>query len=341
MKGFASDNYSGCSPEIMLAIQQANEHHQPSYGADVFTQQAISIFKEHFGENAEVFFVMNGTGANVTALQAICRPYEAVISSHMAHLNTDECSAPEKLGGFKIKDVYTEDGKLTIEHIKPLLGGRGVHQAVARVITITQSTEIGTLYTQEEIRTLANFAHENGLYLHVDGARIANAAVSLGVSFKEMLVDTGVDVVSFGGTKNGMMMGEAIIFLNPALAENFGFIRKQSMQLLSKMRYVGAQFVAYFKNDLWKKNAAHANQMAQLLANRLREVPAVSITQKVEANGVFAILPREITPALQEVFPFYIWNEETNEARLMLSFDSTEEEVERFVDTINTLLLNR
>ncbi|MEH0154569.1 low specificity L-threonine aldolase [Limibacter armeniacum] len=340
MKGFASDNYAGVSPEIMEAIAKANlAEHQGSYGADEFTGRAVGMIKEIFGApDAEVFFVMNGTGANVTALQTMCRSYEAVVCTEMAHINTDECAAAEKFIGGKLLYLPSKMGKLNIDQIRPLLGGRGEHQALPRVISITQATEVGTLYTVEEIKAFAEFAHENGLYLHVDGARIANAAVSLGVSFKEMLTDTGVDVVSFGGTKNGMMMGEAVVFLNPELARDYRFVRKQGMQLLSKMRYVGAQFEAYLSDNLWYKNARHANMLAQKLGEKLSKLDGVALMCPVEANGVFVELPREITSTLQERFPFYIWNEETNAARLMVSFDTTEVEVNEFVQMAEELI---
>ncbi|AZQ63492.1 low specificity L-threonine aldolase [Flammeovirga pectinis] len=339
-KTLASDNYSGTTPEIIEAIAKANGAHQGSYGADESTDTAVAMFKKMFREDIDVYFTMNGTGANVTALSSVCPSYGAVICSSVAHINVDECGAPEKFGGFKLLTVEKENGKLTPEDIAPFMVNLGEqHWSQPKVISITQATEYGTVYTCAEIKAIADYAHENGLLLHVDGARISNAAVSLGVSFKEMLLDTGVDFVSFGGTKNGLMFGEAVIFFNTAISENYKYVRKQGMQLLSKMRFISAQFEALFGTDLWERNAKHANKMAQKLASGLSKVAGVKITQEVKANGVFAIMPKEIIPALQEQSPFYVWDEQTHEVRLMCSFDTAEEEINAFLVKLDSLLL--
>ncbi|OHX68539.1 threonine aldolase family protein [Flammeovirga pacifica] len=337
-KTLASDNYAGTSPEIIEAITKVNNGHQGAYGADEATLEAAKMFKRLLKEDIEVFFTMNGTGANVTALSTVCPSYGAVICSSAAHINVDECGAPEKFGGFKLLTVEKQDGKLTPQDIQPFLVNLGEqHWSQPKVVSITQATEYGTIYSVAEIKEIVDFAHKNNLLVHVDGARISNAAVSLGVSFKEMLVDTGVDFISFGGTKNGLMFGEAVIFLNTKLAENYKYVRKQGMQLLSKMRFISAQFLALFDGDLWSKNASHANKMAQLLADGLSKVPNVEITQRVQANGVFAIIDPSVIPVLQEQSPFYVWNEQTHEVRLMCSFDTTEEEINQFIATLEKL----
>ncbi|NME66966.1 threonine aldolase family protein [Flammeovirga aprica] len=337
-KTLASDNYSGANPEIIEALGRVNVGHQGSYGADDATAGAIAVFKKLLKEDIDVYFTMNGTGANVTALSSVCPSYGAIICSSVAHINVDECGAPEKFGGFKLLTVEKENGKLTPDDITPFLVNLGEqHWSQPKVVSITQATEYGTVYTCEEIKAIADIAHKNNLLLHVDGARISNAAVSLGVSFKEMLVDTGVDFISFGGTKNGLMFGEAVIFLNTKISENYKFVRKQGMQLLSKMRYIAVQFETLFGSDLWKENALHANKMAKKLAEGLGKVPEVVITQEVQANGVFAILPKEVIPAMQEQSPFYVWNEQTNEVRLMCSFDTSEEEINAFIEKLEIL----
>ncbi|KXX68494.1 low specificity L-threonine aldolase [Flammeovirga sp. SJP92] len=337
-KTLASDNYSGTNPELIEALGKINVGHQGSYGADDSTAGAIAVFKKLLKEDIDVYFTMNGTGANVTALSSVCPSFGAVICSSVAHINVDECGAPEKFGGFKLLSVEKENGKLSPEDIAPFLVNLGEqHWSQPKVVSITQATEYGTVYTCEEIKAIADYAHENNLLLHVDGARISNAAVSLGVSFKEMLVDTGVDFISFGGTKNGLMFGEAVIFLNTKISENYKFVRKQGMQLLSKMRYIAVQFETLFGTDLWKENALHANKMAKKLAEGLSKVPEVRITQEVQANGVFAILPKEVIPAMQEQSPFYVWNEQINEVRLMCSFDTSEEEINAFIEKLEAL----
>jgi threonine aldolase len=331
-RSFASDNNAGVHPKILRAIERANRGHVIAYGDDPYSEAAVEKFREHLGNDIDVYFVFSGTGANVLGLKAITKPYHAIICAETAHINVDECGAPERFTGCKLLLVPTADGKLRPEQIKPLLHGIGVeHHVQPRVISISQSTEMGTVYTPAEIRALADFAHRHNLLLHVDGARIANAAVGLKVRLREITTDVGVDVLSFGGAKNGMMYGEAVVFLNRALAPDFKYIRKQGSHLASKMRFISAQFEALLTNDLWKKNAAHANRMARMLARELGKIPAIEITQKVEANGVFAIIPKRFIPQLQLQYFFYVWNEESSEARFMTSFDTTEADIRDFV----------
>lgn len=328
---FASDNYAGVHPTIMEALLTANTGHASSYGMDDFTLRAIDKFKEHLGNDIEVFFAYNGTGANVLGLSAITQSFHSVICSDLAHINVDESTAPEKFTGCKLVTIATRDGKIYPDQVEEKI--RRVddqHHPQARVISISQTTEYATVYTIDEIKALAAVARKHNLYLHMDGSRIANAAASLGVSLQALTRNAGVDVLSFGGTKNGMMFGEAVVFFNPALAKYFKFIRKQGMQLHSKMRFIGAQFEAMLSNDLWRKNAAHANAMAKLLEKTLLEFPAVKITQSVDANGIFAILPEVAIPALQAEHYFYVWNERLSEVRLMCSFDTTEDDIRSF-----------
>ncbi len=333
-RSFASDNNSGVHPDILNAVSLANQGHALGYGEDEITQEAESLFKEIFGSEADVFFVFNGTGANVLAIQSLAAPYQAVICPQTAHINVDECGAPEKQTGCKMLPVQTVNGKIDVEGIKAHMHGLGeVHHVQPKLISITQSTELGTLYSIDEIKEIADFAHQHNMYLHMDGARLSNAVVSLGCSFKEMTVDAGVDVLSFGGTKNGLMCGEAVVFFNKN-TEAIKYIRKQTTQLCSKMRFISAQFLALLKDDLWKKNAIQANKMAQLLKEKLQEVKGVIITQEVQSNGVFAIVPDHIIEPLQKEYFFYIWDESKSEVRWMTSFDTTEEDVEGFVNAI-------
>ena len=334
-RGFASDNNAGVHPRVMDAVRSANHGHAVAYGDDVYTETAVGLFRERFGERAEVFFVFGGTGANVTALAALTRPHHAVVCAETAHINVDECGAPERFAGCKLIALATPDGKLRVEQIEPLLASAGdQHHVQPRVVSISQPTELGTVYTAEELRGLAEFAHARGLLLHVDGARLANAAAHLGASLRELTTDAGVDVLSFGGTKNGMMYGEAVVFLDPRLAEDFKFVRKQGAQLPSKMRFVAAQFTALLAEDLWLRNAEHANLMARLLAAELARVPQIKITQPVESNAVFAVMPRDAVARVQERFFFYVWDEQTSEVRLMCSFDTTEADVRELVNVI-------
>lgn len=338
-RGFASDNNAGIHPEVLKAIGDANAGHLVGYGNDPFTQQAINLFKDHFGEETDVYFVFNGTGANVVALSNVMQAFHSVICADTAHIQTDECGAAEKFAGCKLLPVASEKGKITPNGIKKHLHGFDFeHHSQPKVISISQVTEMGTVFSVEEIKAIADLAHQHNMLLHMDGARIANAAVALGLPFKTFTKDAGVDLLSFGGTKNGMMMGEAVLFFNPALSENAKYIRKQSMQLFSKMRFVGAQFVAYFKDDLWKKNAQHANKMAKLLEREVLKTGKVKLTQQTEANGVFAIVPKEVIPELQKAYFFYVWDESASEVRWMTSFDTTEDDVFGFVSLLDKLL---
>jgi threonine aldolase len=336
---FASDNYAGVHPEVLQAITEANVGHAPSYGTDRWTERAQSAFREHFGPATRAFPVFNGTAANVLCIQAVTRPYHAVICAEGAHINVDECGAPERFSGCKLVPCSTPDGKLRPADIISRLTGVGdEHRVQPRVVSITQATELGTVYTPEEVRVLAETAHANDLLLHMDGARLANAAVGLGVSLRQLTTDVGVDILSFGGTKNGLMGAEAVLFLGGAERPEFAFIRKQAMQLASKMRFLSAQFVALLGTDLWRRNAENANRMARLLADRLTGIAGITLTQAVEANGVFARVPPEHIPALQERTFFYVWNPATSEVRWMMSWDTTAEDVEQFVEAVREIV---
>lgn len=331
-RSFASDNNAGVHAEVIEAIRAANEGHVVAYGDDPFTARAVKVFQKHFGKDIAVYFVFGGTGANVLGLKSITNSYEAVVCAETAHINVDECGAPEKFTGCKLLSAHTADGKLKPEHIEPFLHGVGFeHHVQPRVVSVSQATEMGTVYTKNELKTLARFAHDHDMLLHVDGARIANAAVSLNASLKEITVDVGVDVLSFGGAKNGMMYGEAVVFFDKKRAADFKYIRKQGMHLPSKMRFISAQFEALLSGDLWRRSAAHSNRLARLLASELEKVPNVRITQPVESNGVFAEIPAKYVPALQKKYFFYVWNEETSECRFMASFDTTEDDIRDFV----------
>ncbi len=338
MKSFASDNYSGIHPEVFEAIQLANSQHQISYGDDTFTRDAVQLFEKEFG-NVSVLFSFNGTGANVICLKCCTLPFQAVICSDLAHIHVDECGAPTQSIGCSLLPISTTDGKLTPEHIKPLLSRIGnVHHTQPKVISISQSTEVGTIYSINELKDLCRFAHENDMYVHLDGARISNAVAALGVTLKEATVDCGVDIMSFGGTKNGLMMGEAVLVFNEELKANAPYFQKQSAQLFSKNRFIAAQFKALLSNDLWLRMASHANKMAQLLSAEIQQLPGIKITREVQANAVFAIIPQKAIELLQAKYPFYIWDEETLELRWMCSFDTTEDDIDNFISTLRDLL---
>jgi threonine aldolase len=346
-KSFASDNNAGVHPSVMQAIITANDEHALAYGGDDLTKRVITRLKGHFGNHAEIFFAFNGTGANVIALQAMTRSFHAILCAETAHVNVDECGAPEKFTGCKLITIPTVDGKLTPSQILPHLHGFGVeHHSQAKVIVLTQSSEYGTVYTSDELRAITGLAREYGMYVFMDGARLANAAAHLGCSLMAITTDVGIDAVSFGGTKNGAMMGEAVVFCNPATAQELSvhaaFIRKQSMQLASKMRFISAQFDALLLNDLWLDNARHANRMATVLADALAQIPNIHITQKVQANAVFARLPKQAIVRLQEQFFFYIWKENVSdtdhEVRWMAAFDTTEADITAFASAIAKVL---
>jgi threonine aldolase len=334
---FASDNWSGIHLDVLAAIVAANSDgdHVPSYGDDPVTAEAIRLFRQHFGDDAQVFFAFNGTGANVVGLQSLLRPFEAVICAESSHINVDECGAPERFLGSKLIAVPTPDGKLTPDLVAAAATGTGdEHHVQPRVVSIAQSTEVGTCYGVDEVAALGRWAHEHGMWLHLDGARLSNAAASLGVGLGAFGPEAGVDVLSFGATKNGAMGAEAVISFRPPDDSSLRYIRKQSMQLASKMRFVSAQFTALLTGDLWRTNAQHANRMAQRLAEGVAQLDGVTLAYPVEANAVFAPLPPGVTQAMQEHFPFYVWDEATGVVRWMASFDTTEQDVDDFVKVL-------
>jgi len=330
-RSFASDNNAGIHPKILQAITAVNQGHTVGYGDDPYTEAAVRRFKQHFGNDIEVFFVFNGTAANCLGLKALTEPFHAVICAEGAHIYTDECGAPERFTGCKLIPIPTTDGKLTVESVRSAYHGIGdQHHVQPRVVSITQATELGTVYKPGEVRDLARFAHQHGMFLHMDGARLANAAVSLGLTLREATRTPGVDVLSFGGTKNGSMGAEAVVFFDRQLAHDFLYVRKQAMQLASKMRFIAAQFDALLSDHLWRKNASHANAMAALLAKEISKIPELKILYPVEANGVFVQIPRSAIAKLQDRYFFYVWNEEQSVVRWMCSFDTTEEDVKQF-----------
>jgi threonine aldolase len=338
-RGFASDNSATIHPEVLEAIVSANAGHTFAYGHDLYTRLVERRFAEVFGADARAFLIFNGTGANVLCMRAACRPWEAVICSDCSHLNLDEGGAPEWVGGVKLLAAPAVDGRLTPDAVASLLGRKGDEHAVQpRVLSITQATELGTVYGLDEVRALADVAHAHGLLLHIDGARLANAAAALDVSLPEASFDLGADLVSFGGTKNGLMVGEAVIVRDAALAEALPYLRKQSLQLASKMRYLAAQFEALLRDDLWHRCAAHANAMAAALARSVGGLDGVTITRPVEANAVFAVLPAAARAELAKRFDFYTWDEATGEVRWMCSWDTTAEDVGLFAAAVEECL---
>jgi threonine aldolase len=339
MKSFGSDNHAPVHPDVLAAIVAANAGDAPSYGADPWTQEAKRLFTVHFGPDAQAHLVFNGTGANVLSLGTLIRSYEAVVCADTAHIHTDECGAPERQLGCKLLPATTVDGRISVEAADRMVWGLGdEHHVQPKALSITQSTELGTRYPLAAVRELADWAHGRGLAVHMDGARLANAAAGLGVSLGEASAGCGVDVLSFGATKNGGMGAEAVVVLTPGLGADFLFRRKQGMQLASKMRYAAAQFVALLTDDLWRRAATQANATAARLAQRAADVPRVKITRPVEANAVFAILPPGVVAPLQEAYPFYVWDETTGEVRWMTSFATTEAEVDDFVATLARLV---
>nr|WP_274635922.1 low specificity L-threonine aldolase [Microbacterium bovistercoris] len=361
LRGFASDNYSGIHPEVLAAIAAANGGHQISYGEDAYTARLQEVMSDHFGEGVEAFPVFNGTGANVTALQSMLPRWGAVVAASTAHINVDEQGAPERIGGMKLLTVPTDDGKLTPELIDLQAWGWGdEHRAQPLVVSLTQSTELGTLYTPDELRAIADHAHGVGMRVHMDGARLANAAASLDLPLRAFTRDVGIDVVSVGGTKNGALGAEAIVVLNPEASAGLVYLRKMNMQLASKMRFVSAQLVALLEGDLWLRNARHANAMAQRLRTGIEagladgSISGVGFTQATQANGVFATLPAGVADRLRESFRFYDWGPASggsdqrvsddpsgrgedaarNEVRWMCSFDTTEDDIDAFLAAI-------
>jgi threonine aldolase len=332
---FASDNYSGVHPKILEAIVEANHNHDFAYGNDKHTQEAVSRFKDFFGDNIDVYFVLNGTGANVLALKTLTQSFNSIICASSTHVNTQESTALEIFTGCRLLCLPAKDGKLSVDLIKDHLGDVGNHHASQPgAIIITQPTELGTLYTVDEIRSITAFAKIHNLKVFMDGTRIANASVALGLDFKTFTVDAGIDAMTFGGTKNGMLFGEAVIFFNRQTSKNFRYIRKSGMQLVSKMRFIGAQFNALLNNNLWYDNAKNANDMAQLLKSKIDHLDQLTINQKVQVNSLLATMPAESIPALQAEYPFYVWDQKKSEVRWMTTFDTTQEDVNNFSQLI-------
>jgi len=339
-KSFASDNNSGVHPRILQAIIDANQDHAVGYGEDEWTGKADAVFRRLFGEDVQPYYVFNGTGSNTVALQALTRSFQSIICAATAHIYTDECGAAAKATGAVLKPVVTPDGKLTPELIARELHGIGVqHHSQPQVVSIAQSTEMGTVYTVAELTALCDFAHAHNLYVHIDGSRLANACARLGVGMRELSRDCGVDILSLGGTKNGMMLGEAVVSFRPEWNENLMYFRKQSAQLYSKMRYLSAQYLAYFQDDLWLQNAQYSNAMAEYLAGQIRNLQGVRFTQKVEANSLFLILPQEAIRKMLEHYFFYMWDENTSEIRLVCSWDITQADADAFVERLKTILM--
>lgn len=343
MRDFASDNHAGAHPDVLAALAEANDGHTGAYGADPWTERAEELFRQHFGPDARGFPVFNGTGANVAALDAIARSFEAVICTDVAHMHVDECGAPERIAGTKLYTVATEHGKLTPDDLGRWESRRGdEHHAQQRIVSITQATELGTIYTPAEIRAIADEAHRLNMLLHVDGARLANAAASLDASLAEITTDVGADVVSFGATKNGAAFGDAVVFLRPELADGFEFVRKQLGQLASKMRFLSAQLVALLDGDLWLANARHANGMATRLAERAGDLEGVTIAHPTEANGVFASLPHAVIDALLDELPgdppFHVWDAERGVVRWMCAWDTSADDVDSLVAALERAL---
>ena len=335
---FGSDNHSGIHYTVFSALQQANVGFCPAYGDDPLTQSVVSQLEALFGGDCAATFALTGTGANVLALQSLLKSYHAIICAESAHINVDECGAVQKCTQARLQPVKTPDGKLTPDLIAPLLlMDRDQHHSQYKMISISQSTEYGTLYTLEELKALADFAHAHEMYLHIDGARLANAAAALDCTLSQMTREIGADIVSFGGSKNGLLFGEAIISFLPQLTHDIRFYRKQITQLCSKMRFIAAQYEAYLNKDLWLVCAKHANQMAQLLAQRLKEFPQIQLCQKVYVNSLFVKMPPEWIPILQEKYLFYTWNEERHEVRLMCSFNTLEVHIDEFIESVREL----
>jgi threonine aldolase len=334
-QSFASDNAAGAHPEVIEAVRAANVGSALPYGKDPWTTRSAERFRALFEADVEVLYTYGGTGANVVALQCMLAPYDAVICPSSAHLNVDECGAPERFTGAKLIDVPSSDGKLAAETVRALLQpSHDEHHVTPRVLAVSQPTELGTLYTVDEISELASLAHEHGLFLYVDGARIANAVAALGCSLRELTYGAGVDLLTFGGTKNGLLYGEAVVLLRPELARRARFARKQAAQLASKMRFIAAQFDALLQDDLWLAGAANANDMARRLAGRLAGIAEVEILRPVEVNSVFARLPAALADRVQNWSFFWNWDLNESVVRWMTSFATTDDDVTRFADGV-------
>jgi threonine aldolase len=334
-RGFASDNYAGVHPEVLAALADADGGHQSSYGGDAYTAHLTEVMSEHFGRDVEVFPVLNGTGANVLSLTSMLPRWGAAVCTATAHVHTDEGGAPEKVGGIKLLPVRTPDGRITPDGLATEAWGWGdEHRAQPLVVSVTQTTELGTCYSPEQLAAVASAAHERGMHVHLDGARIANAAATLNLPLRAFTTDVGVDVVSVGATKNGALAAEAVVVLDPAAVDGLRYLRKTQMQLASKMRFVSAQLLALYEGDLWLRSAQHANAMAQRLAEGVRDVPGVTITQPVESNAVFARLPAGAADRIREQFAFYDWDAASGEVRWMCAFDTTAQDVDAFVAAV-------
>lgn len=334
-RGFASDNSATIHPAVLEAIATVNVGHAFGYGHDDYTREVEKRLAAQFGPQARTFMVFNGSGANVLCLRAACRPWQGVICAETAHISVDECGAPEAIAGVKLVTVPTEDGKLTPELVERAIARVGDEHAVQPgLVSISQCTELGTVYSTRELKRLADLAHANGLRLHVDGARLANAAAALDLPLKAITGDVGVDIVSFGGTKNGMLLGEAVIVLDSELADDFLYLRKQTLQLASKMRFMAAQFDAMLDGGLWLECATHSNAMAKQLAEKVGAIAGVQLTRPVQSNALFATLPRRAIEALLDRFAFYVWDEARDEVRWMCSWDTTEEDVDAFAAAV-------
>jgi len=339
MRSFASDNNSGVHPSVLKAIAEANIDHAIGYGDDPWTKMADARFKEIFGEDCEVYYVFNGTGSNIVALQLLTRPYNSIICTETAHIYVDECGAPVKSTGCQLVPVKTIDGKLTPELISHKLHGfNDQHHSQPGVIYISQCTELGTVYNIDEIKAICDLAHEYGMYVHMDGARLANAAAYLNTGLREISKDCGVDILSFGGTKNGLMMGESVVIFNSDLYSKAKYIRKQNAQLASKMRYLSVQFITYLNNDFWYNNALHANNMAKKLYEGLNVYENIIFTQEVQSNALFLKMEKRIIDELLKKWFFYFWNEEINEIRLVTSFDTTDNDISDFLNDVKSLM---
>lgn len=339
MKSFASDNYAGVLPEVIEALGKANQQHARSYGADEITARTNELFRKVFDTDCDVYFVFNGTGANVLSISSATQSYNAVLCSDTSHIYNDESSAPETFTGCRFFPLKANDkGKLDINTIHDRLIRKGdVHYAQTAILSITQATEYGTVYTADEIKAISQLTRENNLYLHMDGSRFFNAAASLKCGLGDISARGGVDILSLGGTKAGMMFGEAVVVFNKELSKHIAYKHKQIMQLASKTRFIAAQFEAMLQNELWRDTAAHANKMAELLCSRLTKNRKVNITKPVQANAVFAEIPRHWYEPLQEHYPFYVWKDNTHEVRLMCAWDTTEADIENFAAAINSL----
>ncbi|WP_347358831.1 low specificity L-threonine aldolase [Bdellovibrio sp.] len=337
-RGFGSDNHAGIHPRILESLLTANTEHAPAYGTDEWTEAAVGEFKKQFGPDAQVFFVFNGTAANVTALRALAKPHQSVFCSDVAHIHVDECGAPEYMAGCKLLPLPSVNGKLQIETLEKAFIRRGdQHYSQTQVLSLTQPTELGTTYSVQELKDLIQWAKARKLYVHIDGARLSNAAFFLKKTFKEITTDLGVDIVSFGGTKNGLMMGEAVVILNKELAADFKYIRKQSAQLPSKTRFIACQFEAYFKNNLWQDIAGHSYEMALYLYESCKGIPGVHVREVPQSNAVFATIPSHWVKKLREHYFFYVWDETTFECRWMTSWDTQKQDIDGFVQLLKEL----